>query len=64
MQNMPSSMREKVLRENRKRTALKNALEKIVNAYFIILNKIDELDGTNEKLLEEHRKYIEKCIKL
>ena len=29
-------------------------------AYFIILNKIDELDGTNEKLLEYYQKYIEK----
>ena len=39
--------------------------KKIIDrAYFIILNKIDELDGTNEKLLEEYRKYIEKCIKL
>lgn len=33
-------------------------------AYFIILNKIDELDGTNEKLLEYYQKCIEKCIKL
>jgi len=29
----------------------------IDRAYFIILNKIDELDGTNEKLLE----YYQKC---
>ena len=36
----------------------------IDRAYFIILNKIDELDGTNEKLSEEYRKYIEKCIQL
>ena len=36
----------------------------IDRAYFIILNKIDELDGTNEKLLEYYQKYIEKCIKL
>ena len=36
----------------------------IYRAYFIILNMIDEFDGTNEKLLEEYRKYIEKCIKL
>ena len=36
----------------------------IDRAYFIILNKIDELDGTNEKLLEEYKKYIEKCKKL
>ena len=41
-----------------------NARKVIDRAYFIILNKIDELDGTNEKLLEEYRKYIEKCIKL
>ena len=31
----------------------------IDRAYFIILNKIDELDGTNEKLLEYYQKYIE-----
>ena len=39
--------------------------KKIIDrAYFIILNKIDELDETNRKLLEEYRKFIEKCIKL
>ena len=39
--------------------------KKIIDrAYFIILNKINEIDGTNEKLLEEYRKYIEKCVKL
>ena len=38
--------------------------KKIIDrAYFIILNKIDELDGTNRKLLEEYRKYIEKNSK-
>ena len=36
----------------------------IDRAYFIILNKIDELDGANEKLLEYYQKHIEKCIKL
>ena len=36
----------------------------IDRAYFIILNNIDDLDGTNEKLLEYYQKYIEKCIKL
>ena len=35
----------------------------IDRAYFIVLNKIDELDGTNRKLLEEYRKSIEKYIK-
>ena len=35
--------------------------KKIIDrAYFIILNKSDELDGT----LEYYRKHIEKCIKL
>ena len=28
----------------------------IDRAYFIILNKIDELDGTNERLLENYNK--------
>ena len=36
----------------------------IDRAYFIILNKIDELDGTNGRLLEYYKKHIEKCIKL
>ena len=35
----------------------------IDRAYFIVLNKIDELDGTNRKLLEEYRKSIGKYIK-
>ena len=40
-------------------------VKKIIDlAYFIILNKIDELDGTNRKLLEEYRKYIEKTVNL
>ena len=42
----------------------KYAKKIIDRAYFIILNKIDELDGTNETLLEYYQKYIEKCIKL
>ena len=29
-------------------------------AYFIILNKIDELDGTNERPSEFYKKHIEK----
>ena len=36
----------------------------IDRAYFLILNKIDELDGTNEKLLEEYREYVEKTVNL
>ena len=29
----------------------------IDRAYFIVLNKIDELDGTNRKLLEEYKRW-------
>ena len=39
--------------------------KKIIDrAYFMILNKIDELNGINRKLLEEYRKYIEKTVNL
>ena len=36
----------------------------IDRAYFIILNKIDEIDGTNERLLKYYRENIENFIKL
>ena len=36
----------------------------IVRAYFIILDKIDELDGTNERLLKYCKKNIEKSRKV
>ncbi len=32
----------------------------IDRAYFIILNKIDELDGTNERLLKYYKENVEK----
>ncbi len=35
----------------------------IDRAYFIILNKIDELDGTNERLLKYYKENIEKYEK-
>ncbi len=38
---------------------------KVINrAYFLILNKIDELDGTNERLLKYYRENIEKHPKV
>ena len=40
------------------------ARKAIDRAYFIILNKIDELDGTNERLLKYNRENIEKYGKL
>ena len=36
----------------------------IDRAYFIILNKIDELDGTNERLLKYYKENVENFIKL
>ena len=36
----------------------------IDRAYFLILNKIDELDGTNERLLRYYSENIEKHQKL
>ena len=38
----------------------KYAKKVIDHAYFIILNKIDELDGTNDRLLKYYRENIEK----
>ena len=36
----------------------------IDRAYFIILNRIDEFDGTNERLLKYYKENIEKYKKL
>ena len=36
----------------------------IGRAYFLVLNKIDELDGTNERLLKYYKENIEKYIKM
>ena len=35
----------------------------IDRAYFIILNKIDELDGTNDKLIEYYYRNLDKFAK-
>ena len=40
------------------------ARKEIERAYFIILNKIDELDGTNARLLKYYKENIEKYRKL
>ena len=39
---------------------MKYARKVIGRAYFIILNKIDELDGTNERLLKYYKENVEK----
>ena len=36
----------------------------IDRAYYLVLNKIDELDGTNERLLKYYRENIEKYRKV
>ena len=36
----------------------------IDRAYFIILNKIDELDGTNERLLKYYKENVENFRKM
>ena len=56
--------RQSFLKESPKDDFEEYAKKIIDRAYFIILNKIDELDGTNERLLEYYQKYIEKCMKL
>jgi len=38
----------------------KYAKKAIDRAYFIILNKIDELDGANKRLLKYYKEHIEK----
>ena len=61
---VPVCVRQSFLKDPPKDDYEKSARKVIGRAYFIILNKIDELDGTNEKLLEYYQKCIEKCIKL
>jgi hypothetical protein len=57
-------VRQSFLKEPPKDDFEREAQRTVRKALFITQNKIDELDGTNEKLLEEYRQYIEKCIKL
>ena len=56
--------RQSFLKEPPKDDYEEYARKVIDRAYFIILNKIDELDGTNEKLLNHYKENIEKYIKL
>ena len=56
--------RQNFLKEPPKADYEEYARKVIGRAYFIILNKIDELDGTNEKLLRYYSENIEKYKKL
>ena len=56
--------RQSFLKEPPKGEFEEYARKVIDRAYFIILNKIDELDGTNERLLKYYRENIEKFTKL
>ena len=52
--------RNSFLKESPKDDFEEYARKVIDRAYFIILNKIDELDGTNEKLLKYYEENIDK----
>ena len=56
--------RQSLLKEPPKDDYEEYARKVIDRAYFIVLNKIDELDGTNERLLEYYKENIEKIIKM
>ena len=56
--------RQSFLREPPKDYYEEYAPKVIGHAYFLILNKIDELDGTNERLLKYYRENVENYIKL
>ena len=56
--------RNSFLKEPPKDDVEEYARKVIDRAYFIILNKIDELDGTNERLLKYYKENIEKHRKV
>ena len=56
--------RQSFLKEPPKDDYEEYARKVISRAYFIILNKIDELDGTNGRLLGYYQKHIEKYKKV
>ena len=56
--------RQSFLKETPKDDYEEYARKVIGRAYFIVLNKIDELDGTNERLLKYYKENIEKQIKV
>ena len=62
---MPSSAHETAFSKKTPKDDFEEYAKKVINrAYFIILNKIDELDGTNERLLEYYKENIEKNRKM
>ena len=54
--------RQSFLKEPPKDDFEEYARKVIDRAYFIILNKIDELDGTNERPLENYNKIFQKSV--
>ena len=56
--------RQSFLKEPPKDDYERYARKVIDRAYYIILNKIDKLDGTNERLLKYYRENIEKHTKV
>ena len=51
--------------ENPPKDDVEEYARKVIDrAYFIILNKIDELDGTNDKLIEYYYRNLDKFAKI
>ena len=62
---MSSSAHGKVFLKNPPNDDFEEYAQKVINrAYFIIINKIDELDGTNERLLKYYKENIVKLPKV
>ena len=58
---MPSSVRDKAFSIDPPKGDYEEYARKVIRrAYFIVLNKIDELDGTNERLLKYYKENIDK----
>ena len=56
--------RQSFLKDSPKNDYEEYARKVIGRAYFLVLNKIDELDGTNERLLKYYKENVEKYRKL
>jgi len=58
---MPSSARGKAFSMDPPKDDYEEYARKVIDrAYFLVLNKIDEFDGTNERLLKYYKENIDK----
>ena len=62
---MPSSAHGKVFLKNPPKDDYEEYARKVINrAHFIVLNKIDDLDGTNERLIEPYHRNLDNFYKI